>query len=206
VRPDVLECDPEGAIEMERATVEYCLFRVQAWCLPSDEWAAWVQAGGSILALLAVYLTTAYASRMREVEMAAAKAARLRYAAQLLADAAVISKGLAEFLATQPTGVTIRFEGQNLESINELVQRALSPDMPAESMHPLLMGLHGLLAISQFMRSINGEVWNGSREFLDAFSEVAAQINEAHVLSARQSGISLEELHRGAAQIVGPPS
>ena len=160
--------------------------------LDKEEWAAWVQAIGSILALVAVYLTTAHASRMREAEMAAAKAARLRYAAQLLADAAVISKGLSEFLAAQPSGITIRFDVQNLDSIKELVQRALSPDMPAESMHPLLMGLNGLLTISQFMRTISGNVWTGSGEFLHAFSEMSAHIQDAHVLAAQQAGVPLE--------------
>jgi hypothetical protein len=31
---------------------EYCLFWVQAWCMPRSDWASWVQAVGSILAIL----------------------------------------------------------------------------------------------------------------------------------------------------------
>jgi hypothetical protein len=41
---------------MQPNHTEYCLFWVSQWCLPSSEWASWVQAIGSILAILGALL------------------------------------------------------------------------------------------------------------------------------------------------------
>jgi len=73
------------------APPEYCLLWNQAWCMPRSDWAAWVQAIGSVLALVVAFLVATHQARLARAQEHANQARR---AAQTYRGFVAIAEGL----------------------------------------------------------------------------------------------------------------
>lgn len=73
-------------VEAAKAAAEYCLFWCDSWwlCLTKDEWASWVQAIGTVAAVLASGLFVWWENHQRRMDAIRAGAALLAARAQLV--------------------------------------------------------------------------------------------------------------------------
>lgn len=159
------------------------------WCLSKTDWAAWVQAIGSIAAIIAAYLLASRQQRMADHD-AKRERTRARYRAACYAIAileeAMIAIGDFSMQIDLQRGVGPRiFELTRLEGSLAVLMTALHQPLPSEVLNEVFVGLRAVQTQTRLAQKAGGTTLANLKTLTNTHSE---WLNAAHakVKSSRE--------------------
>ncbi|MCX4156157.1 MULTISPECIES: hypothetical protein [Paraburkholderia] len=152
------------------------------WCLSKSDWASWVQALGSIAAILAAYWL---ASRQQRLADRAAERERNRsryraanYAIAILEEATLAIGDFAVQLDLQRNIGHLNFELTRLDSSLAVLMTALHQPLPSEVLNEVLVGLRAVQTQSRVAHTIGNTTRANLEDLTKTHSEWATSALE----------------------------